>query len=112
MSRSLAAADKTPPKRSRCLRAVPDPVDSPLVREQDAGAARPHVSDHVVADRHRTLASNDVVCAALRLPEDREMRRDAIRHALVAGENSGTPTPFDFDEFVSRKDADAANTLD
>lgn len=51
----------------------------------------------------RYHSGSDVVRAALWLLEDREMRMQALRHALVAGENSGTPTSFDFDEFASRK---------
>jgi len=29
--------------------------------------------------------------------------RDAVRHALIAGERSGEPQPFDFAEFTRRK---------
>jgi antitoxin ParD1/3/4 len=61
------------------------------------------IEDEVASGRYRS--ASDVVRAALRLLEDRETRLDALRQALIAGENSGTSTPFDFDEFVSRKRA-------
>lgn len=48
-------------------------------------------------------SASEVVRAALRLLEDRETRLEAVRQALVDGEHSGEATPFDFDEFVSRK---------
>ena len=47
--------------------------------------------------------------AALRLLQDRETRLDVLRQALVAGENSGESTPFDFDEFVTRQRARQPN---
>jgi antitoxin ParD1/3/4 len=66
-----------------------------------------HFSDfietEVASGRYRS--ASDVVRTALRLLEDRETRLEALRQALVTGENSGTATPFDFDEFVSRKRA-------
>lgn len=37
------------------------------------------------------------------LVEERETRLNALREALIAGENSGASTPFDFDAFVTRK---------
>lgn len=48
-------------------------------------------------------SASDVVRAGLRLLEEREMRVEALRAALVEGEQSGASTPFDFDAFVSRK---------
>jgi antitoxin ParD1/3/4 len=44
-----------------------------------------------------------VVRAAPRLLEDRETRLDALRQALVRGEDSGEATAFDFEAFVERK---------
>lgn len=48
-------------------------------------------------------SASDVVRAGLRLLEEREMKVEALRAALVEGEQSGTSTPFDFDAFVNRK---------
>jgi antitoxin ParD1/3/4 len=50
---------------------------------------------------------SDVVRAGLRLLEEREAAREALRAALIAGENSGPSTPFDFDEFIAAKRAAA-----
>ena len=51
-------------------------------------------------------SASDVVRSALRLLEDRETRLRALRQALIAGEQSGESTPFDFDEFVAHKRAE------
>ncbi|MFD1191603.1 type II toxin-antitoxin system ParD family antitoxin [Phenylobacterium conjunctum] len=48
-------------------------------------------------------SASDVVRAGLRLLEERELRLEALRSALVAGEESGPATPFDFDAFLDRK---------
>jgi len=32
-----------------------------------------------------------------------EAKLEALRAALIEGEQSGAPTPFDFDEFIERK---------
>ena len=47
--------------------------------------------------------ASDVMRAALRLLEEREARMDALRAALVEGEESGASTPFDFEAFIARK---------
>jgi antitoxin ParD1/3/4 len=59
------------------------------------------IDDEVASGRYRS--ASDVVRAALRLLEEREMRLHALRDALIAGENSGASTPFDFEAFLSRK---------
>jgi antitoxin ParD1/3/4 len=48
-------------------------------------------------------SASDVVRAGLRLLEEREMKVEALRAALIEGEQSGAPTSFDFDAFVDRK---------
>jgi len=47
--------------------------------------------------------ASDVVRAALRLLEEREAKLDALRAALVEGEESGPSIPFDADSFIARK---------
>ena len=48
-------------------------------------------------------SASDVVRAGLRLLEEREMKVEALRAALIEGEQSGASTPFDFDAFLDRK---------
>ncbi len=62
------------------------------------------IEDEVASGRYGS--ASDVVRSALRLLEDRETRLRALRQALVAGEQSGESTPFDFDEFVASKRAE------
>jgi antitoxin ParD1/3/4 len=45
------------------------------------------------------------VRAGLRLLEEQEAKLSALRAALIEGEESGPPTPFDFDAFIERKRA-------
>lgn len=47
-------------------------------------------------------SASDVVQAGLRLLEKHEARVDALQSALVAGEESGTPAPFDSKAFLKR----------
>ncbi len=61
------------------------------------------IKDAIASGRYRS--ASDVVGAALRLFEDREIRLNPLRQALIAGEKSGTPTPFDFRKFLSEKRA-------
>lgn len=51
----------------------------------------------------RFSSATDVVRAGLRLLEDHEGREAALREALIQGERSGVPVPFDFDAFKARK---------
>ena len=62
------------------------------------------IEDEVASGRYGS--ASDVVRSALRLLEDREIRLRALKQALIAGEQSGDSTPFDFDEFVARKRAE------
>ncbi len=59
------------------------------------------LSREVSSGRYRS--ASEVVRAGLRLLEDRETQMAALRAALVAGEESGTPEDFDVDAFVAAK---------
>lgn len=59
------------------------------------------IEEEVASGRYRS--ASDVVRSALRLLEDRETRLRVLRQELIAGEQSGEPTSFDFDDFVTRK---------
>ena len=48
-------------------------------------------------------SASDVVRAGLRLLEEHEMKLEALRAALIEGEQSGPSTAFDFDAFIDRK---------
>lgn len=47
-------------------------------------------------------SASDVVRAGLRLLEEHETKVQALRDALVAGENSGQPCTFDREAFQAR----------
>jgi antitoxin ParD1/3/4 len=69
------------------------------------------LGDHMLSFTQQQVATgrysstSDVVRAGLRLLEDHEARVQALREALIAGENSGPSTPFDFDRFIAAKRA-------
>jgi antitoxin ParD1/3/4 len=47
-------------------------------------------------------SASEVVRAGLRLLEEREARVKALQDALIAGEESGMPAPFDEEAFLRR----------
>ena len=67
------------------------------------------LDDHFTAFLAREVGSgryrnsSEVVRAALRLLEDESTRMAALRAALIEGEESGAPEPFDFDAFIASK---------
>ncbi|AZY95972.1 type II toxin-antitoxin system ParD family antitoxin [Paracoccus sp. NBH48] len=67
-----------------------------------------HFSGFISAqvDAGRYGSASDVVRAGLRLLEEHEAKVKALQDALVVGEQSGEPRPFDFDSFKARKRAE------
>lgn len=55
-------------------------------------------------------SASDVVRAGLRLLEEHEIKVKALQAALIAGEESGEPTSFDFDAFNAKKRAAFENS--
>lgn len=67
------------------------------------------LGDHFTGFVDRQLAqgrygsTSEVVRAGLRLLEEHETRVEALRAALIEGEQSGPSEPFDFDRFLERR---------
>ena len=52
----------------------------------------------------RYESASEVVRAGLRLLQDKEAERRALREALIAGEQSGPAEDFDFNDYIKRKE--------
>jgi len=59
------------------------------------------ISEQVQAGRYGS--ASDVVRAGLRLLEDHETKVKALQDALIAGEQSRKPRPFDFQAFKAQQ---------
>jgi antitoxin ParD1/3/4 len=59
------------------------------------------IEEQVATGRYGS--ASDVVHAGLRLLEEQETRLKALQAALIEGEQSGSPSPFDFDAFLEGK---------
>ena len=54
-------------------------------------------------DEGNFASPSEVVRAGLHLHEERQAQIERLRAAIIEGEASGPPQPFDFDEFIARK---------
>ncbi len=65
----------------------------------------PHFAEFI--DRQvedgRFNSASEVIRAGLRLLEEHELQIERLRAAIIEGEESGEPEPFDFDVFLARK---------
>lgn len=65
------------------------------------------INHQVKAGRYGS--ASDLMRAGLRLLEEHEAKVKALQDALIAGEQSGAPQPFDFEAFKARKRAGFAD---
>lgn len=56
---------------------------------------------HKEVDSGRYASTSEVIRDALRLAEERAMRIEALRAALIEGEESGPAQEFNFDVFIA-----------
>lgn len=64
------------------------------------------IEDRVRSGRYQS--ASDVVRAGLRLLEEEEAKLARLRDLIEEGERSGPARPWDFDEFLARKNAEHA----
>ena len=67
------------------------------------------IENQVAAGRFGS--ASDVVRAGLRLLEEQEVKLAALRAALADGEESGPPTPFDFEAFIAKRKRRASSQI-
>lgn len=69
-----------------------------------------HFADFIerLVQAGRYESSSDVVRAGLRLLEEQELKIERLRDALIEGEQSGEPVPFDLNEFLDEMRQDRA----
>jgi antitoxin ParD1/3/4 len=51
----------------------------------------------------RFASASEAMRAGLRLLEEQELKVEQLRNAIIKGEESGAPVPFDMAEFIAAK---------
>ena len=74
------------------------------IHEAIAGDLAKFIGRQVESGRYGS--ASEVVQAGLRLLQEHEAKVKALEAALIEGENSGDPRPFDFDAFKARMRAE------
>lgn len=67
-----------------------------VTEQQDAWIAAQITAGHYTND-------SEAIRDLIRREQERGRRVEAIQQALIEGEQSGEPQPFDFDAFIHRK---------
>jgi len=80
-------------------------LETPVMSKNTSFSLGEHFNRFVEAQvgQGRYGSASDVVRAGPRLLEEQEVKLQALRSALIEGEQSGPSTPFDFDSFIARK---------
>ena len=66
------------------------------------------VASQIEAGRYRN--ATDVIRSGLRLLEEREIRLEVLRHALIEGEASGVAGPLDMEKIKGQAREEAGRT--
>ena len=72
-----------------------------LTDQQDAWIASP-------IDAGQYTNDSEAIRDLIRREQERNFEIDTIRQALIEGEQSGEPQPFDFEDFLHRMNAENA----